>query len=245
MALEVQQASIDHLDAYFAAMVRADADVSGVKDQLLGLAYMPYIDPAKYAEVARATAAAGVWNVPTLTLAENFIGPYVAADYPELRYMPAKMANSWIKIVTGFQKSLADPEEARHFLLDRQKLVKALHAAGAGLLLGSDTPQMMNVPGFSTHKEIELLLQAGLTPAEVLTTGTLNPARYFAAEDTWGQISEGLDADLILSSANPLEQPAALRQPAGVMLRGRWLSADTLQAGLATIAARYESTVIN
>ncbi|MFW2404587.1 MAG: amidohydrolase family protein [Gammaproteobacteria bacterium] len=237
-ALEAQQKSIDHLDAYFKAMVADDTDLTGVKDQLLGFAYLPFIDPEKFATVSEATAAAGVWNVPTLTLAVNFVGPFDAADYPELQYMPPKVAGSWEKIVVGYQATLEDPAEAQQFLRSRDRLVMALHEAGAGLLLGSDTPQMLNVPGFALHKELALMIAAGLTPAEALTTGTVNPAIYFDAEDTFGRIAEGLSADLVLTDANPLEQPETLRQPAGVMVRGGWLSRDELRAGLDAIAER-------
>ena len=115
-ALEAEQKSIDHLDAYFRAMVPEDIDVSEIKDQLLGLAYMPYIDPENMTLVAQATADAGIWNAPTLTLAENFIGPYdAAASAAELQYLPPRMAKSWIAIVTGFQKMLANPEQAQQF----------------------------------------------------------------------------------------------------------------------------------
>jgi imidazolonepropionase-like amidohydrolase len=237
-ALDAGQKSIDHLDAYFKAMVAEDTDLSGVKDQLLGFAYVPYMDTDKFAVVAEATADANVWNVPTLTLAVNFVGPYVAADYPELRYMPPVMASSWEKIVVGYQDSLEDPELAQQFLRYRQRLVRELRDAGAGLLLGSDSPQMMNVPGFSLHKELALMIDAGLTPAEALTTGTVNPAIYFDAEDEFGRIETGLAADLVLADADPLQKPRALRDPAGVMLRGRWLPREELRAGLADIAAR-------
>jgi imidazolonepropionase-like amidohydrolase len=238
-ALEAKQKSIDHLDAYFRAMVPEDVDVSEIKDQLLGLAYMPYIDPESMALVAQATADAGIWNAPTLTLAENFIGPYdAAASAVELQYLPPRMAKSWVAIVTGFQKMLADPEQAQQFLNARKQLVMALHDVGAGLLLGSDTPQMMNVPGFSTHNELDLLIEAGLTPAEAITAGTFNPAIYFGAESSFGRIQKGLAADFILSSDNPLKNPKTLRTPKGVMVRGRWLDEDELRSGLAAIAAK-------
>ncbi|MBT8443607.1 MAG: amidohydrolase family protein, partial [Gammaproteobacteria bacterium] len=237
-ALEARQKSIDHLDAYFKAMAVDDADLGGVKDQLLGFAYLPFLDHAKFDVVSDATAAAGVWNVPTLTLAVNFIGPYEAAGYPELQFMPANVASSWEKIVMGYQATLEDPELAQEFLRSRDKLVRALHDAGAGLLLGSDTPQMLNVPGFALHKELALMIAAGLTPAEALTTGTVNPAIYLDAEDTFGRVAEGLAADLVLTDANPLEQPDTLGEPVGVMLRGRWMSREELRAGLAAIVER-------
>jgi imidazolonepropionase-like amidohydrolase len=156
--------------------------------------------------------------------------------------MPLKMAKSWAAIVTGFQKTLENPQQAQQFLADRKKLVRALRDADAGLLLGSDTPQMLNVPGFSTHNELDLMIAAGLTPAEAITTATVNPAIYFAAEDTFGRVQAGLDADLLLSDANPLEQPGTLRKPLGVMLRGRWISADELGAGLKRIASKHRAT---
>ncbi len=236
-ALEARQKSIDHLDSYFRAMVPEDIDVGEVEDQLLGLAYVPFMDPDRFAVVAEATAAAKVWNAPTQTLAANFVGPFNAADFPELKYMPAVMSNSWEKIATGYQATL-DRELADQFLRYRLRLVRELHAAGAGLLLGSDAPQILNVPGFSLHKELALMMAAGLTPAEALTTGTVKPAIYFDAEDVFGRVAEGLAADLLLTDANPLKRPVTLREPVGVMLRGRWLPREELRAGLAAIAER-------
>ena len=122
--------------------------------------------------------------------------------------------------------------------LDNAWAIKQLHSAGAGLLLGSDAPQLLNVPGFSLHKELALMVAAGLTPAEALTTGTVGPARYFGAEAEFGRVAVGLDADLVLADANPLERPETLRDPAGVMVRGRWLPRAELRSGLDAIAAR-------
>jgi imidazolonepropionase-like amidohydrolase len=114
-----------------------------------------------------------------------------------------------------------------------------LHDVEAGLLLGSDSPQILNVPGFSIHHELALLVEAGLTPAEALTTGTVNPGRFFGLENTLGRVAAGFDADLILLQQNPLVQLETLRHPLGVMVRGRWISADEINIGLALIAQRY------
>jgi hypothetical protein len=239
-ALEVGQKSIDHLDSYMPALVAVDADTADVKDSLLGLPYTPFVDPARIELVAQATAAAGVWNAPTLTLANNFVGPFDATSILRgAEYMPPRIVRSWKGIAQGFQKTIDDPDMAQQFLNYRLQLVKALQDAGAGVLLGSDAPQVLNVPGFSTHDELDLLVEAGLTPAQALTAGTVNPAIYFAAEDRFGRIRPGLAADLILVAENPLEDISTLRNPYGVMLKGRWLTADELNAGLATIAARY------
>lgn len=53
--------------------------------------------------------------------------------------------------------------------------------SGAGLLLGSDAPQVFNVPGFSIHEELGALVQAGLKPYDALATGTRNVAAFFGA----------------------------------------------------------------
>lgn len=111
-----------------------------------------------------------------------------------------------------------------------------LQENGHGMLLGSDAPQLFNVPGFSIHHEIEGLLDAGLTPLEILQSGTINPAIFFEMEDTFGNIKEGLDADLVLLNANPLSDITALKDISGVVVRGKWLSKEAIAEKLGQIA---------
>ena len=70
--------------------------------------------------------------------------------------------------------------------------------------MGSDAPQIYNVPGFSIHRELESLVAAGLTPYQALETGTRNVAVFFGTLATTGTIAVGKRADLILLDANPL-----------------------------------------
>ena len=107
------------------------------------------------------------------------------------------------------------------------------------MLLGSDAPQVFNVPGFSLHRELTAIVASGLTPFEALRTGTANPAVFFDAADDFGTIRAGLAADLVLVSRNPLADVSALARPEGVMVRGRWLDRAEFDRGLAEIAARY------
>jgi len=239
-ALEVSQPTIDHLDSYWPALLREDAVVADIDYGLLGAPLTPFLDAAKLKPVAEATREAGVWNVPTLSMAEKFVSPAATNDAESgLKYMPYRTVSGWTKAANGLQKNL-DPEAVAIFLNYRKELVKALHDAGAGLLLGSDAPQILNVPGFSIHRELQLLVEAGLTPAEALVTGTVNPARFLGKEDTFGQIAEGFDADLILTAGNPLENLTVLREPLGVMLRGIWLSRAEIQSRLQLIADKNQ-----
>ena len=173
-------------------------------------------------------------------MAEKFISPIDSgAANPGLEYMPYRTVKGWTSAAKGFQKNL-DQESVEIFLDYRKKFVKALHDAGAGLLLGADAPQILNVPGFSIHRELQLLVEAGLTPAEALVTGTINPARFLGKQDTFGKIMAGMDADLILIGDNPLENIGALRKPLGVMVRGNWITRDEIDARLRMIAAKHK-----
>ena len=118
----------------------------------------------------------------------------------------------------------------------RRRLIKALHAAGAGLLLGSDAPQVYNVPGFSTHRELETLVAAGLTPWQALETGTRNVAEYFGTLRATGTIEAGKWADLVLLDADPLTDIRNTTKRAGVMVRGRWLPQREIQTRLDDVA---------
>ncbi|MCP4978274.1 MAG: amidohydrolase family protein, partial [Maribacter sp.] len=116
------------------------------------------------------------------------------------------------------------------------QLIKKLQDGGHGMLLGSDAPQLFNVPGFSIHHEMDALKDVGLSPLEIIQSGTINPAIYFGMANTFGSIKEGLDADLVLVDANPLKDISALQRISGVMIRGNWLSKETISKKLENIA---------
>jgi imidazolonepropionase-like amidohydrolase len=111
--------------------------------------------------------------------------------------------------------------------------VKALHDAGVGLLLGSDADFPWRRSPSMVHNELAALVHAGLTPYQALVTGTRNPARYFGMLDSTGTVAVGKRADLVLLSGNPLAEIRHTREPAGVMLAGRWFDRATLDQGLA------------
>lgn len=116
------------------------------------------------------------------------------------------------------------PEHRQRFIALRRRLIRALHDGGAGLLLGSDAPQVWNVPGFSIHRELATYVAAGLTPYAALATGTRNVAAHFGTLDRAGTIEPGKRADLVLLDGNPLQDIANTSRIAGVMIGGRWLS---------------------
>ena len=107
----------------------------------------------------------------------------------------------------------------------------------SGVLLGSDAPQQFNVPGFSIHREMRRMADAGMSTYEIVKSGTANVGQYFKAQDAFGTIAVGQRADLILVDANPLQNLGNMEKRSGVMVRGRWLPASEIDARLAKIAA--------
>ena len=239
-ALEADMATIDHLDGYMAALMPADTDTSGGYGGFFGVLLAGQIVEARIPEIAARTAAAGTWNVPTEALIEHLVSdvaPVELGSRPEMRYMPAATVARWVQ---AKEQQLAergfDATVGARAIEVRRKLILALHQAGAGLLLGSDAPQVFNVPGFSLHRELAFLVAAGLTPYEALRTGTTAVAEFLGTNA--GVLAVGRDADLVLLDANPLQDIDNSRRVHGVMVRGIWYS----PADLAERLAAFEST---
>ncbi|MCC5861963.1 MAG: amidohydrolase family protein [Gammaproteobacteria bacterium] len=239
-ALAARQHAIDHLDGYIDAMLpRPPADVP---PGFFGFNLVDLVDEGRMPGLARATRQQGVWIVPTETIMLNGLSPEPAeqlAARPEMAYLPPAMVERW---VAAKQRFLGDPsysaERAERFFELRRQLTAQLHAEGVDLLLGSDSPQFFNAPGFSIVPELEAMRAAGLTRYEALRAGTVNVARFFAADEI-GQVAERHVADLVLLTGNPLEDFAPLRRPLGVMVRGEWFDRERLDAGLEEIRTRY------
>ncbi|HEX6994309.1 MAG TPA: amidohydrolase family protein [Gammaproteobacteria bacterium] len=243
-ALEARQATIDHLDGYVQYLVPED-ERDAAPAGFFGIGLADRVDLERIPEAAKATREAGVHVVPTQTLLEHWAAPSPTADElmarPEMAYVSPQTRQQWRQQKRQVMQSPGYTEEkARRVIEVRRLLVKALHHEDPSLLLlGSDAPQVFNVPGFSLHHELESIVAAGLTPYEALRTGTVHPAAFLDAEDELGRVAPGLAADLVLVDGNPLEDVSAMREPAGVMVRGRWLDRDALDARLAEIAERY------
>jgi imidazolonepropionase-like amidohydrolase len=101
---------------------------------------------------------------------------------------------------------------------------KALHDAGVPLLIGTDMTVEGMLPSH-IHRELEILVEAGLTPFEALEAGTKNAAisvERMGRNGNFGTVEIGQRADLILIKENPLENVSHTRNRIGVMARGQW-----------------------
>ena len=239
-ALETRFWTIDHLDGYLEAMLRSGAPLDASQSAFFAVNLAEYADESKLAALVAATKKAGVWNVPTEVLMDNLIVGGSAEELaarPEMRYVAPATLAQWAEQKGGLLEGTgASAASARRMIELRRKLIKALHEGGAGLLLGSDAPQVYNVPGFSTHRELEALVTAGLTPYQALETGTRNVAVFFGTLKDTGTIEQGKRADLVLLDADPLKDVRNTTRRAGVMLRGRWMPQAEIETRLAAIA---------
>ncbi len=98
--------------------------------------------------------------------------------------------------------------------------------------------------GFWTQRELVALVDAGLTPYQALATGTRNVARFWGIDAEAGTIESGKRADLVLLNENPLEDVRRVARPAGVMLGGRWLSREDLDARLAAFGVTDDAASV-
>lgn len=239
-ALAAGQATIDHLDGYVQELVPADAPSHGQAPEFFGINLAADLDPAGIDDLTRRTAEAGVWNVPTQALLEHVLGDTPVATLmarPGMAYISPATRETWRQRVVDSRQAV--PAADRQKLLQvRRDLIRALQQAGAGILLGSDAPQIMNVPGIAAHEELAFYVAAGLTPAQALATGTRQVAAFLDEPDA-GHIAAGARADLILLDADPLQDISASRSIQGVMRDGRWYDRDTLDGWLAAIRERH------
>jgi hypothetical protein len=241
-ALEARQRAIDHLDGYVQALSTAACVGGPVGGGFFGIGLVHCVEDARIPELARQTREAGTWIVPTQILLEQWASPPTEESLrkrPTTRFVPPRVLEQWLESRRNFLgiEGLT-PERAKRFVAIRRALIRELHAQGVPILLGSDAPQVFNVPGDSALEELRVYVESGLSPAEALSTGSVDVARFFGASERFGQVREGLEADLLLLEANPLQDVTAVRRLAGVMVRGRWLPRGELDRILAELAER-------
>ncbi len=173
-------------------------------------------------EIVEAARKAGVFVVPTLAVIEAVAraggGKELAAD-PLIAPFLAPDQHSGL--TREFET--APIADALENALDS---VGALHAAGVPILAGSDAPNPGTTHGASIHRELELLVRAGLTPLQALHAATAAPADAFGLDDR-GRIAPGLKADLVLVRGDATEDVRATRNIAAIWKDGVRLERTT------------------
>lgn len=191
-AIASGQSSLEHFYGYFWEL-EAEASVLQGEWEPRRLFHAVEINDRKLVDLAQQTAQAGVWNCPTLWRKDNYLTSPSAEE-------------AW---KTPALRTLGHS--------NRMKLVKALHDAGAGLLVGTDDRAEI------IHEELALFVEAGLTPYEALHAATVNAATYLGLTHEIGTVEIGKRANLVMVTANPLEDISHTKTIVGVMVNGTWI----------------------
>lgn len=242
VALTARYSTIDHLDGFIEAMYSGSAPLTPQLNGFFGLGIISQLDRSRLPAIVARVRASGVAMVPTQILMDNYANAATGAELtsvPEMRYWVPQQVESWKTNKDNLLANLPATRAQRDdYIALRRRILKDLHTAGVMILLGSDAPQLWNVPGFAAHRELQALVNAGLTPYQALQTGTVNVAKFLGEEGASGVIRAGARADLILLDANPLTDIANTLRISGVVVNGRWIGAEEREQRLAALAAR-------
>jgi tetratricopeptide (TPR) repeat protein len=205
-------------------------------------------DDARIPAAVELTHRAGAYVTPNLSFFANLTMTTSHPEFfdermaqPDIAFLPPDIRADWLANRPSKPSDRFVPE-----LATLKKLTLALSEAGVPLLAGTDSPGGL-IPGTSLDDDVEQLVSAGLTPFQALSAATRVPGQlihqYVPGAEEFGTITTEASADLVLLTANPLVDVRGLRQPVGVMVRGRWFERIELQAMVEEPVQGYKRVV--
>jgi len=186
------------------------SSVAGVREVVSAgvdvIAHVP-VDGELDKALAQRVAAAGIVVGPTLATIENVLGEPGGAAVAGDPRIAEILEDSWARRLTS---GAAGRRQGMPPYSRAEENVGRLLDAGVTILAGTDAPNPGTVFGASLHREMELLVRCGMTPAQALAAATAAPASVFNLDDR-GRIAPGQRADFILASGDPLTDITATR----------------------------------
>ena len=250
-ALKARQ-QIEHLDGYMEAILKDDAPMKGSISDLY--IYNPknwesldYVDESKISLIAKRTVEANPFVDPTQHFMKNTFGLPRSEEsiraQPDFKFYPKKNQDFYINYMKRTPLNQVSWEKRARWVEIKNKIIKAIYDAGGKLMTGSDTPEFLWLYGFSEHRELKALIDAGLSNYAALEAATVNPALYLKNSDKVGTIEKGKRADLVLLDANPLENISATENRAGVMLKGKYYTQAEMNKWLDEAAVKIHNSL--
>ena len=190
------------------------------------------LDSASLARTARALAQTNVAIVPTLIVHEMLsrLDNPILLTRPGMEDVPDD-AESVRSVASLLRRTGWKPRDFQAFRRARARqdqFVREFKRAGGVIAAGTDATNQLLIPGFSLHEEMALLVDAGLTPLEAISSATRRGAQLLHA-DSLGVVTRGKVADLVVLNGNPTQNIGATRSIAWVMTRGRVVYPDSLR----------------
>jgi len=245
-AITARQSSIEHLSGVLLACSSDERKIRPLrllaierKDNNAVLNYAERVlvtfDPTKASVLFDRMARFASYEVPTMVMLRRM--SYADADElarnPNLKYVPAAIRKTWSD-PREIKKTIP---EATLALIDRQYercswIVEQMQRMGVPIMAGTDTGDPYTFPGYDLHRELQLLVKAGLTPLQALRAATVTPAEYLDADESLGTVAQGKMADLVLLDADPLKDIRNTQKISAVVVGGKYLSKEKLDAML-------------
>jgi imidazolonepropionase-like amidohydrolase len=196
-------------------------------------------DESLCTELHRAMARTGSAFVPTHTTRklDAFALDYSYRNDPRLIYIPGPLRMLWLEDADGMAQRTDQRgrESYRDFYRFGIEQTGVAHAAGVQVLAGTDAPDSFAFPGTGLHDELGHLVEAGLTPLDALRAATFDAAEFLRLDGKAGVVEAGARADLVLLTANPLDDIANVRNVDSVVLAGAVYDRTRLDALLAGV----------
>jgi len=239
--VEAGQTSIEHLMGIFEGCSSAEEKfIQGQGNLKLLLSTQ---DKRRCDALAKLLAQNHTWQVPTLVWQRG--GEFLDQPDPKRpaleKYVPTHWRDvTWRRFSDEMMPDLLrDPLALRQeYFAHNLQITGALHGAGVPFLAGTDTaPGVYIMPGFSLHDELANFVEAGFAPMEALQTATSNPAEFLGMQANTGSVEPGKIADLVLLTANPLDNIRNTQKISAVAARGRLFDRAALDGILRQVQA--------
>ncbi|MHA6247415.1 amidohydrolase family protein [Pontibacter sp. CAU 1760] len=199
----------------------------------LGWLYDTY-DPATANQFFSRMAKSNTAVVPTLHISQvlnNLQQENHSAD-AYLAYIGNGIERTYARRFDSAKRQSAETVQFMRNLNSKfRSMLPAMQEAGVTILAGSDAGAYNSYvyPGLSLHKELEQMVEAGLTPLQALQTATINGAKVMKRDAQYGTVAEGKVADLVILDKNPLENISHTQQLHAVIVGGKVYTAQQLQ----------------
>ncbi|MEZ5892525.1 MAG: amidohydrolase family protein [Parvularculaceae bacterium] len=233
LTLVVEACTPGALDVTHAEFAKAPAESDSLAiltDERIAAA-LPDYDAEGCKAMFGAFAGYGVWQVPTLVEMRGYFyadDPAVTND-PRISMIAPSVLAEWRE-----WGETSDPRElanGKKMFAAQKAAMRAMQDAGVGILTGTDASNEPWVfAGGAVHDEMQIMVEAGLTPLEALQAATINPLRYLGRKRDAPVISKGEPADLVLLDADPLADISNTLRIRGVFTRGDYYGRDALDA---------------
>jgi imidazolonepropionase-like amidohydrolase len=187
-------------------------------------------------ELIATMVAKGIYVMPNISFPERSTHTAVPAWFDE-PYLAGLLADTEpAAVVARMRASFTSRDDAaaarpRAIYANLQKSVAKLAAANARIILGSDTGLVDHPFGFAEHEELELMAEAGMTPAQAIVAATSRAAAFLGLQDR-GVIAPDRRADLLVLDADPRDDIRNMRRIAALYIAGKEVDRAAIKAGL-------------